>query len=290
MRKALCKNVSGANLAALKANIDAIQALANVNIKSKIDLQNYEAFLIFHTYEGLGGFDNAKLIITFDDTTDSEFTNGLPLLTAQGVFGTFFITTDWVGLGGKMTLANIQALYAAGHAVQSHSKTHTSFLALTYSQVIAECVAVDNYFTANGMIQPEHFAPPFGDSSDTIINWVSPYYSSMRGTSNGALFPMTNKYQIKGKSIDNIDALGMVALKANLDLAKFWSGAYICYCHGVTVAGGPTSVSEAMLNDLIDYAQANFIDIITVPPFNCFNALNTNLNLVSYEKKLLPRE
>lgn len=265
MRKILCSAVAGANLAALKANIDAIQALGIVNKKCEVDLQNYEAFLIYHTFEGLGGFDNSKLVITFDDTTDSEFTNAFPLLTAQGVLGTFFITTDWVGLGGKMTLAQIQAIYAAGHAIQSHSKTHTSYLTLTYNQVIAECVAVDNYFIANGMIAPEHFAPPFGDSSETIENWVSPYYSSMRGTSNGALFPNTDKYRMKGKSIDNIDAPGMVILKANLDLSKFWFGAYIVYCHGVTVAGSATSVSEAMLNDLIDYAQANGIDIITMP-------------------------
>jgi hypothetical protein len=62
--------------------------------------------------------------ITFDDGHLSNYDLGLPLLEKYGVKSTFFITTEWIGVEGRMSVQQLRRLLEHGHQVESHSCSH----------------------------------------------------------------------------------------------------------------------------------------------------------------------
>jgi peptidoglycan/xylan/chitin deacetylase (PgdA/CDA1 family) len=212
-------------------------------------------------------FDNGKLVITFDDVTDSEYLVAFPLLIAQGVQATFVIPTDQVGNSERMTWANLIEMNAAGMDIQCHSKTHTDFTTLTQAQILAELVAVNTAFVSNGLAAPHHLAYPGGAFNDNVVSYI--LASALRQTARGVnpytiIYPYSDKLRIGAYGIDNISDANVIALKLIFDAVKYYKSGLILYCHGVSPGGGTYVVSTAHLNELIDYAQSIGIDIVTI--------------------------
>ena len=67
-----------------------------------------------------------KVILTFDDGGISFYDIIAPLLEDNGLYGHFFIATDFIGMDGFMNERQIRDLYRRGHAIGSHSASHPS--------------------------------------------------------------------------------------------------------------------------------------------------------------------
>lgn len=65
-----------------------------------------------------------RVAITFDDGALGQYEHAAPALLARGMTATFYITTDWVGLPGFMSWAQLRELRAHGMSIQSHSRSH----------------------------------------------------------------------------------------------------------------------------------------------------------------------
>jgi peptidoglycan/xylan/chitin deacetylase (PgdA/CDA1 family) len=65
-----------------------------------------------------------KIILTFDDGHESNYSIALPLMIEANVHGTFFITAGWVGTAPYLNWTQVRALDAAGMEIGSHSMTH----------------------------------------------------------------------------------------------------------------------------------------------------------------------
>jgi peptidoglycan/xylan/chitin deacetylase (PgdA/CDA1 family) len=211
-------------------------------------------------------FDNGKLVITFDDSTLSQYTNGFALLESEGVKGTFYITTDYVGLGQKMTWAQIQAMMAAGHSIQDHSKDHHNFSTLDEIGVNAQIDGVDSAFLSNSITVAKHLAYPFGEgATPDVINWIGERRITGRGAgSGGNTYPGTTKMSLPSRNIDNIGDSGVTTLEAILDSVKLEKTAQILHAHGVTEIDEEYSISIAHLTAIITKAKSIGLDIITI--------------------------
>jgi peptidoglycan/xylan/chitin deacetylase (PgdA/CDA1 family) len=66
------------------------------------------------------------VLLTFDDGYADAYTHAFPIMQQTGMVGTFFVVTEWVDLkrDGYLTWDQAREMAAAGHAIQSHTRTH----------------------------------------------------------------------------------------------------------------------------------------------------------------------
>jgi PKD repeat protein len=75
--------------------------------------------------------------LTFDDGNADQYA-AAQVLQANGMVGTFYITTDWIGDAGWLTRANLTSMAAAGHEIGGHSVTHPDLATVSSSTASAE--------------------------------------------------------------------------------------------------------------------------------------------------------
>lgn len=225
----------------------------------KLNLYNYNR-------NGKGSrFNKGYLVITFDDSVESQYTTAFPLLQAQGVKATFFTQTNVVDMAGRLSWANLIAMYSAGMDLQCHTNTATSLTLLDKAGVIAELQAVNDAFTAHSLPVPLHIAYPQGKVNDDVEGWIRESGLRVSGRGTGPYvpqYPYSNEMRMKSYPTDAIDAAGINTVKGVLDDCKYYKNALIIYSHGVD--GGATYITSAALNEIIDYAQSIGVGIITM--------------------------
>lgn len=89
----------------------------------------------------------SKVIVCFDDGTDSWYANGYPLMRNYGIRGTQYVNGNSVGGAGRMTLAQLKEIQAAGFDVGCHTWNHDllskRFASLTRSGTTATGTIAD---------------------------------------------------------------------------------------------------------------------------------------------------
>lgn len=68
--------------------------------------------------------DGNPVVISFDDGDVSNIRVALPLLRKRGMVAEFFITSDFIGQPGMLTVPDVGVLAQAGMGVQSHGRSH----------------------------------------------------------------------------------------------------------------------------------------------------------------------
>ena len=80
---------------------------------------------LFAAFDGRGLLPEKPVILTFDDGWSDHYTDAFPILQAQGVVGSFGISTGFIEAGGPyMTWAQIKVMSDAGMEITSHSVSH----------------------------------------------------------------------------------------------------------------------------------------------------------------------
>jgi peptidoglycan/xylan/chitin deacetylase (PgdA/CDA1 family) len=112
------------------------------------------------------------LAITFDDGLRSVINGAEPILREYGVPWTMFVVTDWAE--GKhsfepgifLNWREIEALFARGVRIGSHSVTHPNFARLSAEEAGDELARSRATIAARLGLPPTEFAIPFGQSHD----------------------------------------------------------------------------------------------------------------------------
>jgi peptidoglycan/xylan/chitin deacetylase (PgdA/CDA1 family) len=83
--------------------------------------------LLLHLTQG-DPLPEKPVILTFDDGYRDNYLNAFPLLRERGMTATFFIVTDFIDEERPeyMTWDMVREMYAAGMAMESHGRNHTS--------------------------------------------------------------------------------------------------------------------------------------------------------------------
>lgn len=224
-------------------------------------------------FRGAGGISwqtywktRGKLIITFDDGKSGIYTHAFPALVAQGVTATFYIVTDYVGTAGYVTWAQLVEMQAAGMDIQCHTKDHANLPALSEAQIDTNLLAVNTAFTDNGLTAPSHISYPGGQFDHDVKTFVSDHRLTGRMTGYGEITGDMDRYGLFSMWVDDgyLNSTTMVTLKSRIDLANTNKTALCLYAHDCSVAGGTLAISVANLNEIIDYAQAASVDIMSI--------------------------
>lgn len=261
---------------------DMLEDWASQNVKDSVPFHGGNAYLLYgsagltarthlvsvHSWvitDGGHTFDNGKIVFTFDDNFDSQYTAVPGVLSSESISGTFYICTDHVGTTGYMTWENLQTLNAAGYDIQCHTKTHTNFNSLTNQQVLDELIAVEGAFSTNSLPTPLHTAYPQGNCSAAQALVVATKRLSARGIAE-KLFTsgVVCKYSLGSYSIDPLSVPGGLAVakaKSVIDSAKANNKAATFYCHAFNSAG---YLSTSQFTEIVQYAKSVGVDILTI--------------------------
>jgi peptidoglycan/xylan/chitin deacetylase (PgdA/CDA1 family) len=119
------------------------------------------------------------VVITFDDGYESILRHALPVLRKYGFPATLFVYTDFIGAGDALSWAQLQELDASGLVdIQPHSKTHRNLLdraagesEASYRQMIELETRAPRELLERRLGKPvRHYAYPFGDANDTVLD------------------------------------------------------------------------------------------------------------------------
>jgi peptidoglycan/xylan/chitin deacetylase (PgdA/CDA1 family) len=135
-----------------------------------------------------GGNTNKVVILNFDDSQKSQYTNAKPILDKYGFKATFYVVCSYIGAKeGYMNWQEVETLHREGHDIASHSMHHIHLAELPKKAIEFELSASKKCLQDHG-INAKSFAYPFDSGSDdkTVINIVAKYFEIAR-TGNDAL-------------------------------------------------------------------------------------------------------
>jgi hypothetical protein len=117
---------------------------------------------------------NAKgrptVVLTFDDVRTETYDTAFPLMQARGLKGTCYVPSAEVGATDKMTLAELQELYAAGWDMACDSTDDSPFTGMaSTAAALTDVQTVRTYLETNSMPRAKnHFCWPNGTWSEAI--------------------------------------------------------------------------------------------------------------------------
>ena len=104
--------------------------------------------------------------LTFDDGNANQFA-AAQVLKANGLVGTFFITTSWIGSAGYLTQANLRTMAADGNEIGGHTVTHPDLTTVSSATATAEICNGKSTLASWGFTVTD-FAYPFASENSSV--------------------------------------------------------------------------------------------------------------------------
>lgn len=130
-----------------------------------------------------GRFPNGVATLSFDDSFGAQDSYARVKMDQYGYKGTLFPTIDRIGMAGKLTLAQIQAMYQNGWDVAGHAYTDANhaigLTAMTQTQRQTELENIKAWLDTNGF-QTQAYAYPLGNHDAASEADVAAYFDCGR--------------------------------------------------------------------------------------------------------------
>lgn len=154
--------------------------------------------------------NNALISLTFDDGPISDYEEVLPLMTAKGQKGTFYITTGFIGKPGYMSWSQVQTMKNKGMDIGAHTVNHLELPNYPVNIVNQELKRSLSQLKQKGITATE-FAAPFGAYDLDTTASVAKLYNSQRAFKNIGLniwpynkYTLNVRYVEKSTSVDTV--------------------------------------------------------------------------------------
>ncbi len=108
--------------------------------------------------------------LTFDDSNADQMA-AVEIMNANGLDGTFYALSGFIGAPGYQTQADLTAIAAAGHEIGGHTVTHPDMATLDTSEAMRQACENRATLTSWGF-QVTSFAYPFASVSETAKSAV----------------------------------------------------------------------------------------------------------------------
>lgn len=213
------------------------------------------------------------LLITFDDSSKTDYTEAYPIMSARGIKGTSYINGSSIGNSVKMSWSDVADLQASGvWGCECHGYTHTRWTDFTTDEArIAQLTQNDAVFIANGLAAPKHHAYPFG-VSDAAGNAVIDQHRLSRRTTG---YNMTHINDHETLSFRPIIGCAGDTVYGNTEKYDFnmqfiryvydWHKIGVFYFHSLTEDTESTTVCyKQYFTDFMDYIVSLGIRTLTI--------------------------
>jgi peptidoglycan/xylan/chitin deacetylase (PgdA/CDA1 family) len=108
------------------------------------------------------------LSLTFDDSTQDQYTTALPILQQYGMHATFYVITGYIGVNSAyMTQPELQAIYNAGNEIAGHTVLHPYLTQLSAGEATREICQSRNTLLSWGY-PVTNFAYPYSDYNASV--------------------------------------------------------------------------------------------------------------------------
>lgn len=137
-----------------------------------------------------------SVVITIDDGYESVHRHAWPLLKKYGFTATLFVYPDFIDSRDGLNWSQLQQMAESGVIdIQSHSKSHRNLIERRPGETDAQYrqaidiearqprVVMERRLTAAG-VQVRHFAYPFGDANDIVLDAVQRHKHELAVTVN----------------------------------------------------------------------------------------------------------
>lgn len=212
----------------------------------------------------LGG---GMVSLMFDDALASHYTVARRVLDEVGFRGMSFVTTDWVGTAGKMTVAQLQHLDDIGWDVCTHSMTHTNLTTLSEAQIDTELAGSKTFLEDNDLYRGASFvAFPQNAWDATVMKVARRYYAGIRGgnipNGNSQYLPFPQQVSLASRPAD--DGSTVADVTGWVDEAQRQGTWLSFYLHEVTAGGSATDpTTEAGLRAIVEHIAASGLPVVT---------------------------
>ena len=126
-----------------------------------------------------------RIILTFDDGYEEDFTTTYPFLKSKGIRATSYLITNDIGKKGYLSWDQVRTMAEDGWDFQCHTFTHQNLKSLSDKEIERELKLSENEFIKHSLPVPEHMAHPYGKRSDRTRSAVSKRRKSARGGVRG---------------------------------------------------------------------------------------------------------
>lgn len=161
------------------------------------------------------------IILTFDDGSESIFTNALPIMQKYNFTGIVYIVYNYVGPRSYMNPDQIRGLYASGWEIGSHSLSHVD-LTESPDRQMDEIVESRRKLQSLLGVPILSFAYPFGAYDENSVYYAHyAGYIAALGLGNETLQGNKNLFYLYRQTVKGSDDLKTFALllpwRENLD-------------------------------------------------------------------------
>lgn len=137
-----------------------------------------------------------SVVITIDDGYESVHRHAFPLLKKYGFPATLFVYTDFIGSNDGLSWSQLQEMAGSGLVdIQAHSKSHRNLVERNpgetderYRQNIETELRAPRELLERRLgqakVQVRHFAYPFGDASDVVLDTMARQHYQLGVTVN----------------------------------------------------------------------------------------------------------
>lgn len=213
------------------------------------------------------------LTIIDDDGNVKYYNDVLPVAIAKNVSVSSAVPVESVGVGTKMTWAQIEEAYSAGCEILSHSYHHwngenSTDMTATEDQIADDYQKAKNILAIHGITNGIHVfngstggVPKFVEASKRVYKCAfRPSGNSIIGTGDSIILP----YNIPRYSVtDCFNAENYANMKEHIDALISAGEGWIVFMMHTSDAAWHSDTSPAFLADIIEYAISNGVKIVT---------------------------
>ncbi len=154
------------------------------------------------------------IIITFDDSWGSQYTNAFPVMKQYGFTGVLYTVVGYINKSSGLdtdpnylTTDQIKEMAAAGWEVGSHTETHQQLTIMTQDQLHFEIIQSRKDLEKELGVPILTFAYPFGGANSAVDNYVhfAGYIAAMGATGYTADQGKTNLFELQRCEIKGSD-------------------------------------------------------------------------------------
>ncbi|MDL5360601.1 polysaccharide deacetylase family protein [Halalkalicoccus sp. NIPERK01] len=202
--------------------------------------------------------ETPKLMIQWDDGFETQYTNGLPILTEYDIPATTFVNTANLG-DGRLTVEQLTEMQEAGWEVGSHLMTHANLRDLSEQEQEAQIRGAKEWLIDNGFEEgAEFFAYTYGSYDRTGYALVEEYHTyAMVGGDPGYGLPR-NPIHVGRASHRSLEAA-----REYVDTLVQWGGVGALFWHEIP-AETTLPEFEGIMQYITDRREAGELDVITL--------------------------
>lgn len=208
-------------------------------------------------------FNEGMVSFTFDDGYLTAYLRAFPKLDAAGFKGGAYIISTYTGFSGYTSRMLVLDLYARGHEIGTHTRTHPHLTQLALAQIHNEIDGSKNDLEAIGISPNNVFVYPYGDYNGTVKQVVKDAgFIGARSSDIGYNTKNTDRYALKDQHFEFDVTLQQVETWIDAAVAnKTW---VILELHKIDQTGDQYSITSQMLQDTIDYIKARSVRVVTL--------------------------